>query len=92
MIKRPPYDIDLAASNPPPSGSTMLPAVVQVDILFTDEVARLLRCTSTTVRRMAKAGQIPSIRIGGVLRFRADDVAALLRSQLANRVRPQADH
>ena len=49
--------------------------VTPVDI---DEMARLLSCSVPTVRRMVKAGEIPHLRWGRVLRFVPADVISTL--------------
>ncbi len=44
------------------------------------DVARFLRCSRWTVRRLARTGKLRQIRIGGLTRFRRKDVEALLVS------------
>ena len=39
------------------------------DLLTTEEIAHYLKLRRETVRRKAKAGEIPAIRIGGRFRF-----------------------
>jgi excisionase family DNA binding protein len=51
------------------------------ELLTVTDVALILKVSTRTVTRMIKAGMIPVIRIGGVIRIRADDLAALLRPQ-----------
>lgn len=48
------------------------------DLLTTAEVADLLRVSRASVSRWAKDGVLRPIRVGGVVRFRRDDVDALL--------------
>ncbi len=57
-------------------------ATLGVRLLVIGEVAELLRCSERTIRRWVRGGRLPVVRIGGAVRFRADDVAALLRSGL----------
>jgi excisionase family DNA binding protein len=47
-------------------------------LLKADEVAGILNVTERTARRWAESGVIPSIRLGRTVRFRPEDVAALL--------------
>lgn len=42
------------------------------------DVARFLRCSRWTVRRLVRTGKLRQIRIGGLTRFRRKDVEALL--------------
>ena len=43
------------------------------------EFAETLHVEPSTIYRWAKAGTVPSIRIGGIVRFRTEVVEALLR-------------
>jgi excisionase family DNA binding protein len=47
-------------------------------LLTEQEVADVFRVTSRTVRRWATAGTLEAIRVGGVTRYRADAVTALV--------------
>lgn len=48
-------------------------------LLTTDQVASLLQVTPRTVRRWARDGVLPRVRIGGrITRYRAHDVASLI--------------
>ncbi len=48
-------------------------------LLTTDDVASALAVSASTIRKMARDGELPQpIRVGGRLRFRADDVRAWL--------------
>lgn len=48
------------------------------------DVARFLRCSRWTVRRLARTGKLRPIRIGGLIRFRKSDIEALLASGATN--------
>lgn len=50
----------------------------QPDLLTTQEVADLLRVTRSSISRWSKIGILTPIRIGGLLRFRRDQVERLL--------------
>lgn len=54
-------------------------------MLTTEQVAARLKVDEETVRRMARRGDLPAIRIGGRLRFDPDELAAALER---NRVAP----
>ena len=41
------------------------------------DVAKRLSCHVTTVHRLARSGQLPAVRIGGMVRFKAADVERL---------------
>lgn len=57
-------------------------------MLTTDEVAAIVGVTPRTVRRWARDGMLPRVRIGGrVTRYRADDLADLLTSHPYNEQR-----
>lgn len=46
-------------------------------LLTINDMAKLLRCSVRTVARMRRDGHIPNpLKIGGALRWRADDVKA----------------
>ena len=47
-------------------------------VLTTVEVAQLYRCSEWTIRRMAKTGQLPVLKLGRVLRFSRAVVLELL--------------
>lgn len=48
------------------------------DLLTADEVSRLLKVPRTTVYYWVKTGTLPAVRVGKHLRFRGDQLAALL--------------
>lgn len=49
-------------------------------ILTSGEVCAMLRVSRQTLHRMTKRGDLPHYRVGGLLRFNADDVADYLAS------------
>ncbi len=49
-----------------------------------DEVARYLRLTPETVRKMARDSKIPSIKMGRTYRFRKTDIQSWLEFNLKN--------
>lgn len=55
------------------------------ELLTAYEVAELLKVNVRTVWRWARSGRIRRVRIGGVSRYRADDLVALLDSGAATR-------
>ena len=48
-------------------------------LLTADETAAYLKVCRDTVYRLARAGQIPSVRVGGQWRFRERDIRDWLR-------------
>lgn len=52
-----------------------------LELLTEAEVAAALRVTDRTVRRWDAEGIVHAIRIGGVKRYRASDIAALIDPQ-----------
>jgi len=58
--------------------------------LTVPELARELRCSPSKIFRMTRAGQIPYLRVGRLLRYELDAVKAALRVEVANEdVRPR---
>ena len=65
--------------------------MVREKMIIAGEVAAYLRCSTSTVRRMVRRGQIPHYRLGKLVRFRLSEVerwlalhhegAALLRKR-----------
>lgn len=51
-------------------------------------VARYLQLSPITVRRKAKEGQLPVVRLGKRVRFRRADIDALLAERTVRTVRP----
>ncbi len=48
--------------------------MVQKKMMIAREVAAYLRCSSSTVRRMVRRGQIPHYRLGKLVRFRLSEI------------------
>lgn len=60
-------------------GMAALSPIDRTQVLLTErEVADALRVSPRTVRRWAAAGTLPAIEVGGVRRYRADFIRALL--------------
>lgn len=51
-------------------------------VLTVDEVASLLRLTRVTIYRMAKAGDIPALKVGKVWRFPEEEVEAWIHEKM----------
>lgn len=51
------------------------------DLMNVGEVAELLRISRASVYEMAAARQIPSLKVGALLRFDREDIAAWLNAQ-----------
>jgi excisionase family DNA binding protein len=66
-----------------PAGLVPVTRAVQDDLeLWTaDEVARLLKCSTTCVYRLARRQEIPCVHIGGLVRFRPTQIRALLEAK-----------
>lgn len=47
-------------------------------LLTAAEIAPLFRVTPPTIYRWAEDGTIPSVKVGGIVRFRRSDIDALL--------------
>jgi excisionase family DNA binding protein len=52
-------------------------------LLTPDDVAELLRLSKTTVYRLCRRGEIPTLRIGGSLRVDPDALDGWIRRQSA---------
>ncbi|HKY36489.1 MAG TPA: helix-turn-helix domain-containing protein [Polyangiaceae bacterium] len=72
---RPPVTPSRSVTPPPrkPAGPTP-------ELLFLNEVADELRLSPTTVKRMIKAGELVSMRVGGQVRISRFDLRAMLRA------------
>jgi len=53
-----------------------------MQLLLPDEVAGRWRMAPRTIRELVRTGRLPGIRIGRVIRLRAEDVEAVERSGL----------
>lgn len=51
------------------------------ELLTGQEVAKLFRVHLSTVLRWAKAGDLPAVKVGGVVRFRRSDIDRLVQPQ-----------
>ncbi len=60
------------------SSSRPAPRARPGGLLDTRELAELLGCSISTVKRQVAAGVIPVIKIGRLVRFRRSDVAAMI--------------
>jgi excisionase family DNA binding protein len=49
-------------------------ATMKSQILTLTELARYLRCHETTIYRMMRGHQLPAFKIGGVWRFKLDEI------------------
>ena len=47
-------------------------------LMTSQDVSRYLRCSVTTIRRLAGKGEIPHFRLGKLVRFRRSEVDAWL--------------
>ncbi len=47
-------------------------------LMTSQDVSRYLRCSVTTIRRLASKGEIPHFRLGKLMRFRRSEVDAWL--------------
>ncbi len=61
-----------------PAPDRSFPLAAECRLLRYREVAQLCAVSLMTVRRWAAAGRLPKVVIGGTVRFRADDVEALI--------------
>jgi excisionase family DNA binding protein len=52
--------------------------VIEDRLMTTVEVSRLFRCSLQTVRRYEREGRLRSVRVGGLLRFKREDVQRLI--------------
>lgn len=56
-------------------------------LIGVDDVARLLRCSSRTVRRVAEAGRMPKpVRIGALLRWDKEQIREWVRQGCPKRI------
>jgi excisionase family DNA binding protein len=52
-----------------------------MELLTIDEVAKLLKVSPTTVRRLQQGRHIPFIKIGGGVRFAKEDIVDFLKKR-----------
>jgi len=55
------------------------------EILTTEEAAQYLKTSPDTIKRLARAGRIPGVKIGRAWRFRRGDVEAPFNEAAADR-------
>lgn len=53
---------------------------MEVELLTAKEVAQRLRMSHAHILKMARAGELPAIRVGKAWRFRADVIDGLIES------------
>lgn len=58
-----------------------------MELLTIKDVARLLKVSEVTVRRLQQARQIPFLKIGGGIRFTVSDVEKYLKQARVEAVR-----
>ncbi len=51
------------------------------------ETAERLGCTEKMVRKMARDGRLPSVKVGALLRFRPADIEAFVEANLRGAAR-----
>lgn len=73
LHKRPPQVVNS------PNGSEAATALER--LLTVGELSELLQLHTKTVKRMARDGRLPSIRLVGRLRFRPSDIASWLAAR-----------
>lgn len=56
------------------------------ELLTIKEVAEWLKISSSGLRRLQQARQIPFIKIGGSIRFLRDDIFTYLKNQRVDRI------
>lgn len=56
-----------------------------MQLLRPEEVARILSCSRAAVYALKDAGKLPYCKIGGMIRFRPEDVQALISESLVTR-------
>jgi excisionase family DNA binding protein len=56
-------------------------------LLSVQDLADLLGTCATTVRRLARRGALPAVRLGRMIRFRADDVRVYVDAHVVGSVR-----
>lgn len=55
------------------------------EVLTSKEVAEYLRTTPDTIKRMARAGRLPGLKLGRVWRFRRADIDELFTESVVDR-------
>lgn len=57
------------------------PSALEERLLTVGEVARILHISRSLMYELTQRGDLPSVRIGRVLRFRADDIRRYIQQQ-----------
>ncbi len=57
-----------------------------IELLTVPEVARLLKISTSGVRRLQQQRQIPFVKVGGSVRFARDDLVSFVARQRVDRV------
>jgi excisionase family DNA binding protein len=60
-------------------------------VVDAEEIAPMLGCSTKTVLRLAKAGEIPAVQIGKLWRFRKSAIDAWLSAKLAKQLTYKVD-
>ncbi|MEY9470866.1 excisionase family DNA binding protein [Bradyrhizobium yuanmingense] len=70
-------------NSPTPYGSLKIPGCFGADaeLLTAAEVAKLLRISTSSVRRLQQRRRIPFLKVGGSIRFAKRDVISYLARQ-----------
>lgn len=56
------------------------PRITREDVMTAAQVAEMLNVSRAAVYRLARSGQLPSVRLGRTVRFLREAVEALLRN------------
>lgn len=57
----------------------MMNAGQEIELLTMQDVAKLLKVSASTVRRLQQGRRIPFIKVGGSIRFTKDDIIDFLK-------------
>jgi excisionase family DNA binding protein len=57
-----------------------MPHVQDRPLMTVVDVSRLMRCSTLTVYRWERAGRLRGIRLGGLLRFKPEDIDRLIEA------------
>lgn len=52
-----------------------------IELLTIGDVAKLLRVSASTVRRLQQGRRLPFIKVGGSIRFAKDDIVEFLKKE-----------
>jgi len=56
-----------------------------IETLTPNDLSRILKLHPFTVTRLAREGKLPAFKVGGVWRFRRDQIEGWIRSQTKKR-------